>query len=255
MAMNIERYVPAEILRPFVKTLMILESENGVDNRLLPDTSIALVFRLRGGVTQDSRPLPSSALNGLRRSSRYVGYSQSSAVLLALFQEGAAAAFFREPLHTLFGESAPLDNFIPRRKLDEVEGRLADLSANRRRIDLVERFLISEMRAPDTDGLVREAVRRIQRADGNLRIRDLASGLHISQDPLEKRFRKAVGSSPKQFSSIVRLKSVIDSHTVGVSLSESAHAAGYFDQAHFIKDFRLFTGQAPGEFFQSPRLW
>jgi transcriptional regulator GlxA family with amidase domain len=76
----------------------------------------------------------------------------------------------------------------------------------------------------------------------------------MSQDAFEKRFRKSVGVSPKQFSYIVRMKAVVNGSRLK-SLSAIALEAGYFDQPHFNKDFKLFTGQAPGDFFLKPREW
>jgi hypothetical protein len=45
---KIEKYLPADILKPFVKTFMIVESEYGTENKILPDTSIVMAFRFNG---------------------------------------------------------------------------------------------------------------------------------------------------------------------------------------------------------------
>jgi AraC-like DNA-binding protein len=66
---------------------------------------------------------------------------------------------------------------------------------------------------------------------------------------LEKRFRQAVGTSPKKFASIVRFKHVIQRYDSGRSLTELAYEAGFYDQAHFIKEFKIFTGDTPEGFF------
>ena len=80
---------------------------------------------------------------------------------------------------------------------------------------------------------------------------DLAKQLHISQSPLEKRFRKIVGTSPKKFSSIVRFKHTIQYYNPQSSLTELGYEAGFYDQAHFIKEFKKFTGENPESFFSS----
>lgn len=48
--MNIERFPPADALKPFIKAFLIVESENAAENRILPDTSIVMAFRYRGAV-------------------------------------------------------------------------------------------------------------------------------------------------------------------------------------------------------------
>ncbi len=87
---------------------------------------------------------------------------------------------------------------------------------------------------------------------GIVKIKELANSLYISNDVFEKRFRKIVGTTPKQFSSIVRLKSAISQKQQNQSFSDIAFNAGYFDHPHFNKDFKLFTGQTPTDFFKSP---
>jgi AraC-like DNA-binding protein len=39
------------------------------------------------------------------------------------------------------------------------------------------------------------------------------------------------------------------------TLTDAAYQAGYFDQSHFIKDFRLFTGRTPKDFFSDFQYW
>jgi AraC-like DNA-binding protein len=100
-----------------------------------------------------------------------------------------------------------------------------------------------------------DALQKINTSHGTVRINVLARELNISQDPFEKRFRRMVGTSPKQYSSIVRLKNVIASYRQNKNLTAAAYDAGYFDQAHFIKDFKSFTGQTPLNFFKSSSYW
>jgi AraC-like DNA-binding protein len=257
--MQSERYTPAEILKPFIKTFMIIESENGMENRILPDTSIVMAFRCKGSVTYSveeiQNRLPVSVITGLRKSTRLINYSTNTTMLLVIFKEGGAAAFFNESLHELFGISLSLDNLIPYRKLAEIEEQLAEAKNNRLRIYIIERFLIAKLKTSRPDLLIFNAIQKIKSAQGDIRIKDLLTGLYISQDPFEKRFRKLIGTSPKQFASIVRMRNLIDNYSKTSSLTHTAYSAGYFDQAHFIKDFRSFTGQAPLEFFKSPSYW
>jgi AraC-like DNA-binding protein len=103
--------------------------------------------------------------------------------------------------------------------------------------------------------MVEAAVRNIYAAKGFLKVKELASHFCLSQDAFEKRFRKTAGTSPKQFSSIVRMKSVIGSMRQKQPLTDITFDNGFFDQPHFNKEFRLFTGQTPTEFLRSIPLW
>jgi len=257
--MKIEKYIPGNILKPFIKTFMIIESEDRMENRILPDTSIVMAFRFKGRVTYRENNIekgfPASAITGLRKSARLLNYLKQTANLLVVFNEGGAAAFFKEPIHELFEASLPLESIIHRHKLREIEERLAAAKSNLQRISIVERFLISELKETQSDLLVLNAAQKIKAANGDVKIKDLVKVLYISRDPFEKRFRRLIGTSPKQFAAIVRLRNLIDNRLPAESLTGAALAAGYFDQAHFIKDFKSFTGQTPQVFFKSSAYW
>lgn len=256
--MNITDFIPTEKLKPFVKTYKIIESQYELENRVLPSTSLAMAFRFKGqnsyntgfGKTQ----LPNITLSGLRKSVRMINYSENTATLIVLFKECGAAAFFKKPLHELFEKSISLDCIIDSGELFRVEDLLSEANSNAQRVAVVEQFLLQRITCLGIDKLVSEAVANIHRANGFVKIKELAGTLYISNDAFEKRFRKIVGSSPKQFASIVRMSSVVLQKPTE-SFMDIAYSAGYYDQAHFNKDFKLFTGQTPTDFYRSPSHW
>jgi AraC-like DNA-binding protein len=97
------------------------------------------------------------------------------------------------------------------------------------------------------------ALALIHKSRGNIRIKELMEQLHTSQSPLEKRFRQAVGSLPKKFASIVRFKNILQQQSSISSLTELGYEAGFYDQAHFIKEFKIFTGDTPESFFSGKK--
>jgi methylphosphotriester-DNA--protein-cysteine methyltransferase len=68
---------------------------------------------------------------------------------------------------------------------------------------------------------------------------------------LERQFRAVVGASPKSLARLARLQHVCRLWDAGRSLTEIAFEAGFSDQPHLVRDFRLFTGTAPEQFFLS----
>lgn len=255
--MKMERYLPAPALRPFIKTFMIIECDESRTNYVVPDTGIVMAFRYKGKVSWladgDKGIFPAAALTGLRKTHRSIFYDDNTANLLVVFRENGAAAFFREPMNEVFGSNVSLEQLIPLHKLETVIARLEEADNNETRVSIMENFLLKEKREFQPDTLIEHAIMQIQNAGGDLRMKALLKELHISQDPFEKRFRRIVGATPKQFSTITRLRNIINQPAT--SFTEKAYAAGYFDQAHFIKDFKAFTGKTPGEFFLSPNFW
>ncbi|WP_243732391.1 helix-turn-helix domain-containing protein [Pedobacter metabolipauper] len=264
-------YLPTEQLRPFIKTYRIIESQDELVNRVLPETSLAIAFRYKGQVnyitdyaadnfqiTRNSsviQSLPVAAISGLRTSVRLINYLKDTATIIIIFKEGGASAFFKDPLHELFGKSVTLDNFISVQKISIVEEQLAEANHNDQRIAIIEDFLLS-LYNPKTDKLISNAIQKIYSTNGLIQMKTLADHSCSSQDAFEKRFRKFIGTSPKQFSSIVRMKSVISNPERQIqNFTETAFKAGYFDQSHFNKDFKRFTGLSPTDFFKSSTYW
>jgi AraC-like DNA-binding protein len=257
--MNIETYIPSPVLSPYIRRYRIIESSEERVNRILPDTSFTLALLFRGQVNYikggSSVRLPFPVISGLQKTARLINYINHSATVIIQFKETGPAAFFKLPLHELFEQSVSLGHFIPQTKISVIEEQLAEAQNNRQRITLVERFLLSLLAPGPSDAMVEAAVRSIYAAKGFLKVKELASHFCLSQDAFEKRFRKTAGTSPKQFSSIVRMKSVIGSMRQKQPLTDITFDNGFFDQPHFNKEFRLFTGQTPTEFLRSIPLW
>jgi AraC-like DNA-binding protein len=257
--MNVSTHIPTALLKPFVKNYLIIESACELVNRVTPDTSLVMAFRYKGKVSyvaNDTKSeLPVSIISGLRKSGRLINYSQDSANILVIFKEAGASAFIKEPLNELFEESVSLDNLTGYKNLSAIEEQLADVADNIGRINLIEQFLLSRLCNHKPDKLILAALEKIHTAKGMIRIKDLADTLCISQDAFEKRFRRVAGVSPKQFSYIIRMRSILSTGFQKHTLAEVAFNAGYFDQPHFNKDFKLFTGQTPTDFLKSPVFW
>jgi AraC-like DNA-binding protein len=227
-----------------------------MENRVVPDTSIVITFRYAGGVsTTEEGSLPSFGLSGLRKTARVLRYNEGTGNILALVREGAARYFFPLAFHELFGQSIDLGTFVPRSALQEVEERLDEARDAFSRVAVVDAFLAGRLSDAREDRLIGAVVRTIRESGGEARIGALLRDIPLSRDPFEKRFRQVVGTTPKQFSSIIRFRNLIGGYQKSDSLTRMAYASGFFDQAHFIKDFRAFTGLAPRAFFTGAAFW
>ena len=251
--MGFNTYIPCDILKPFVKSFAVQETSEESSYRVLPDTGLVIGFQYKGMLSrlqnETETPLSASGVSGLADHSRTFKNSANIGTVLIFFKEAGAPQFFRQPLHELFRESVSLENFMLRSELLCLEEQLTEAKTDTQRIAAVEQFLIGRMTNTEPDKLVLAALALIHKSKGNIRIKELMEELHISQSPLEKRFRQAVGASPKKFASIVRLKNVIQQFGSVTSLTELGYETGFYDQAHFIKDFKTFTGDTPEKFF------
>jgi AraC-like DNA-binding protein len=248
--MRIATFRPSAALAPFVDKLAIVESDIDVTRALLPELGLILGIRFAGAAHLGTTRLPDATLTGVQGTVRQISTAAGGGIVLATFKPGGAAACFREPLHELFGTLAPLDALLPRDELERVRDRIATAPSHAHRAALLDELLVARICSPP-DRIVMLAARAIDAAGGRIRIADLARDLGVSQDPLEKRFRRAVGASPKQLAMLVRIRRAIALAAVAPrSLANVALAAGYFDQSHFNREFRAVTGEPPTTFFR-----
>jgi AraC-like DNA-binding protein len=255
--MKFETYIPCDILKPFIQSFTIQETIEESIYKVLPDTGLVIGFQYKGRLSrmqnEAETSLSISGVSGLADHNRVFKNSPDTGTILAFFKEAGATPFFKQPLHELFRESVSLDNFMLRSELLLLEEQLAEAKTDPQRIAVVEHFLITQMTNTEPDKLVLAALALIHKRKGNIRIKELIEQLHISQSSLEKRFRQSVGGSPKKFASIVRLKNVIQQYNPVNSLTELGYEAGFYDQAHFIKEFKIFTGDTPEKFFSGKK--
>jgi len=249
-------YIPRDILKPFVSSIAVVESDNEGEYSVLPGTGLVMGFQYSGSISsvkpEGHSALAAAGVSGLSDRYRVFRSGKGTGSVLVYFRAAGAAPFFSVPLHELFRESVSLDNFVMRAELLCLQEQLCEAKSDRQCVAVVEQFLTNRLTATPPDALVLAALEAIHKVKGNVRIAMLAKQLHTSQSPLEKRFRKVVGTSPKKYASIVRLKNVLHIGRNASSLTELGYDAGFYDQAHFIKEFRSFTGQSPAQFFSNP---
>ena len=174
--------------------------------------------------------------------------SEDIGTILVYFTEIGFTHFASHPANELFNLSLSLDEIFDKNSILEVEEKLAIANTDKLRIKIVEQFLASQLKDIQIDKLIVEAVKLIYQSKGTIRVKELNEKLFISQSPFEKRFRKVVGTTPKKLTSIVRFNAVLDNLNETKTLTEICYEHNFFDQAHFIKDFKQFTGDTPQNF-------
>jgi AraC-like DNA-binding protein len=248
---HIFEQVPGLALRPFVKRFLVVNYPSFHRDEHLPDTCPVAAFSFEGRCRIDGAYLaPKAAFTGLRETSRRHEHSRGNRVLLATFTPVGAAAFLRPSLDEFGDTTTDLAGILAcTDELNRLNEQVAEAERHAGRVKLLEDFLLARVRAPAPDPLVSAAVTWLEQRTAETRIAELTRHIGLSQSALERRFRRVVGVSPKKFASLVRLRRAVRLRTSGADFTSVAHAAGYFDQSHFINDFRRAAGRAPSEYF------
>lgn len=250
--MKFDKHFPANPLKPYIKYFVVSENELENEYKVFPAAGLVMGFQYKGklAVIKESKenPLAAAGITGITDGYRIFKNSAGIGTILVYFTETGFTHFTSHPAHTLFNVSLSLDDVFDKKLVAEVEDKLANAVTDKQRIKIVERFLVSQLKHMETDKLVAEAVKLIYQSKGTVRIKELNEKLFISPSPFEKRFRKVVGTTAKKFASIVRFNAVLDNLENSKSLIDICYENNFFDQAHFIKDFKHFTGDSPENF-------
>ncbi|HZY36283.1 MAG TPA: helix-turn-helix domain-containing protein [Mucilaginibacter sp.] len=131
----------------------------------------------------------------------------------------------------------------------DIAHQILSAKNNAQRLQLINVFLQQRLRAFDRPEIV-YATHRIYHLNGLVNVKALADESCLSQRQFERKFMEHVGFSPKSFARIVRFRSLINNYKRQDStLTKAAYDFGYYDQAHFIQDFKQFSGYNPHTYF------
>jgi AraC-like DNA-binding protein len=243
---------PAGALRRYVREILWIRSEQARRQILLPETTLTLVLRQSGCASLHSEALPNAIVSGLQQRTRAVEHAAHSSLIVVRFTEFGAPAILHDRVDRLYNRTLPLEDVLPRQQIEHIQNVLADEHSIQRQFVAVERFLSSRIQ-PQTGTTIspqiEAAVNLIRRSEGRASVAAIARHAAMSQSTLERRFRTAVGATPKTVSRLARLQHICRLWDAGKNLTEIAFEAGYSDQPHMVHDFRLFTGASPEAFF------
>ncbi len=258
--MTFQYFKPSGILSHFISYYWTLEAEDyegTVCERVVPTGNIQLMFHyhnsflMKRNTDRLTCSQPQAFLSGI--SSTYVDVStrgRSGLVAVVFFPLGACN-FFEFSLDEIRDQNVNLES-ICSTEIKDIEDQLSGAEDNLQRINIIERFLLkrlSPVNRYDT-ALVNEGVNIINQHKGLISADNLSRRLSVTGRSLERKFTMYIGETPKQYAKIVRFQHVLtDMNRISeCNFTRLAIDHGYFDQSHFIKDFKSFTGYTPREY-------
>jgi AraC-like DNA-binding protein len=135
------------------------------------------------------------------------------------------------------------------RSVDRIRNQVGDMASPAEALEFLERELRSRLAEAPSHGLdlVRRAAGQLEISHGAIPIAALTDAAGVSANHLATLFKSHVGVTPKRVARIYRFANLILSVDAlrPVDWSRLAHTAGYYDQAHFGKEFKDFTGHTP----------
>lgn len=257
-------YEPRPPLSHFVEFLWYREGYNvpQAQARLLPIGAMELVINLRSEVIpifdRHSRIQCGSArgsiICGVHSEGFIVDVDSEVCVMGVHFKAGGGTPFFALGAGELHNQILSLDELWNSRA-DELRDRLLATPTLATRFLVLEHFLVKMIQQPPQHQAVDFALNKFQKPSPPT-VREVTDQIGYSARHFNQLFRDRVGLTPKLFCRIIRLRQVLYllADKSQVNWMDIAFTCGYFDQAHFIHDFRTFTGCTPTNYLEQRGL-
>jgi AraC-like DNA-binding protein len=252
-------FEPNQDLATLVKCYWTLESpkeKTPEKNIIVPDGCMKLIFHygdLYKHYTENKTSflLPRCFLIGQLTRPYEVEPTGETGTFFVCFHPNGFLPFTTMPIKDMENTAVPLDKLFGKEGQD-IEQKILNAHSTSERISLIEQFLVNRLTDKETiDHFVKATVETILTAKGQLSVDALSRQNNISRRQLVRKFSSTIGLSPKQLSKTIRIQATLKTLLTEevTSLTDLAYENEYFDQAHFIKDFKEFTGLTPKEFY------
>lgn len=259
--MQVRRFQVDPLLAPYIYSIRTFHTEVGLSandiRTVVPQGRLKLITPFKGSmishVNHQSVEHPEACIMVIGAMEGPVVISSGPITSLSVeFRPGMAYRFLGVSMKELLNAMHPLSAVLGCIG-EELQRQIEETPLIEDNIRLIQRFLAQRLHTlVNVDPLIDAAVRLIQSARGSLPVKTVCQELGYSKQYLERRFRDRVGLSPKMFSRILRFQSVYDHWMMqpASKISWQEHAELYYDQAHFVREFKQFTGFAPLEYAQ-----
>ncbi|TGK49897.1 AraC family transcriptional regulator [Leptospira kanakyensis] len=252
MIPTVIEYKPQSQLSPYIESYLFIQCDEDFNKSILPHHSFVLTIKLKGNhhyrIQSKLNHLPPISLSGLRKTVKHNTLSKGTEIIIVKFQPWGAFSLFNMSMYELNEIGISGFDLFAKTDLNDLHSKLQETKDNHSKIHHLENFLLKTIKNKTMDRRILESISQMNHSQGTIKIKDIASIVNLSIDTFEKKFREVIGNTPKQFSSIIRMNSVIREIPKYNSFTKLAYDFGYFDQSHFIKEFKSFTGKTPTEF-------
>lgn len=248
--MNYQQIYPTEPLRKYVRYFWTLEDDSLCFSektfKIMSDglAGLILVENKKSFLNTDNQELPQLFLYGQTTQHTEHKAIKNFRNIGVYFQPTALKSIFGIDADELTNQHIDINELIKTNITDQ----LLNTATAEQRIELLSSFLMqqAEQRKSENEK-VSFASEQLQKG---VSLPTIQNELNISERSLERYFKQHIGISPKLYARINRFQSALESlrRTDFETLTDIAYQNNYFDQSHFIRDFKEFAGTSPKHF-------
>jgi AraC-like DNA-binding protein len=251
---------PSKTLSPYIKRYWAIENALDKDDvcvqRIIPTglPELLLYFTARPKILTDNKHLSDNvALYGHQNGFYDIELAGNLSVFSIVFQPQGLMQFFKFPLNEICNRNVSLKDINGQAGRD-LEEKMNETMTFNQRVSVIETYLLNLLKNNFDDfnfRRINHVSKLIKHTHGNIGIAQMASEACLSRKQFERIFAENIGISPKQYLKIIRFQSAIfqKQQNNNLNMTELSYESGYFDQSHFINDFKSLCGLTPKQYF------
>ena len=255
-------HIPGFPLNQFIESFVYYRDYNPVHSvdRFLPDGNVNIVFDLTdypkfiydNETLKEIQTCRNVWFSGIRNRFITIPSGKDSEMFVINFHKGMSYPFVKIPLYELT-DSVVDGDLVLSTEIMDMRSMLLEAPTPAGKFTVAEKYLLRRFsHSLIVNPFIKFAVNAIIALPEQHSIRQISSKVGYSQKHLIKLFKDHVGITPKGFLKIIRFQKAVQE----IEASKNIHWArlalesGYYDQAHFIHDFKEFSGFTPQEYTQ-----
>jgi len=260
--MIFELHIPAYPLNHFVESFIYYRDFNPAHSvdRFLPDGNVNIVIDLTdypkyiydNETLKEIQTCRNVWFSGIRNRYITIPSGRDSEMFIINFHKGRSYPFVQMPLHELT-DSVVDGDLVLTNEIMDLREMILEAVFIPQKFSAVENFLLRKFRNKlVVNPFIEFAVNKITASPSQMSIEQISNKVGYSQKHLIKLFKDNVGMTPKGFLKVIRFQKAIQEIEASKEINWAGLAleSGYYDQAHFINDFKTFSGFTPQEYLR-----
>lgn len=253
--MKLQNIEPHPLLKGYIEKIWLFESSGKMpvdDLKLVvPNGLIKLSVAFRNGIV--------AAVNGQSYISKEHNISLTGLVdvpvildvdedvatgtIVVEFSPQGAYRFFRLSLNEIKNQIHPFTDILGT-VAKQLEEQLSNIQIIEGKVALLQQFLLNQFMQQAEDSIFEYCVAKITSSKGKITVKELEKKTGYSSRWLNMKFKDNLGVSPKNLSTIIRFKQYYNAvaNNIEMDFMQNNFYDYYYDQSHFLKEFKRFTG-------------
>jgi len=232
------KYYPPKPLEEHVKFFYSFKSDSETMERVLPTGSSEITIRVNRPIAEDDILIVNPATTFMTEKPKDLGE-----IIGACFYPWGFHDLFKIPPSEVLNQKLLLADVVSpgfKKLLDLAKGECDNLSM----IRTLQRYLLSRL-SHKSNSIIRDAVNYINHQKGQLDLHILYKRYNISERRFQQLFKTSIGMTPKRYCLLKKFHSAVTLLTRQTNLTDLGLSLDYYDQAHFIHEFKSFAGICP----------